>query len=237
MHQNGTYFQLVEAPPVGTARVVPPSAGQLRILALLLVATLLSVGCTSAPEKPTQRDATAEQVYQLCTQCHGPQLQGKPDIAAPAVAGLPDWYIEAQLHKFKGGIRGSHFDDLPGMRMRPMAMSLTEADITAIAGLVSKLPVQESHPSLEGGNAEAGKMLFAPCTACHGPEAKGNPALKAPPLAQANDWYLFTQLHNFKHGVRGANPNDTTGAQMRPMAQGLADEQAMRDVVAYIGTL
>jgi len=204
---------------------------------VVIASALFAVACNMAPEKPTQRDATAEQVYQLCTQCHGEQLQGKPDIAAPAVAGLPDWYVEGQLHKFKGGIRGNHFDDLPGMRMRPMAMSLTDSDITAIAGLVSKLPVQESEPSLEGGNAEAGKSHFGTCTACHGPDAKGNVQLNAPPLAQANDWYLFTQLNNFRHGVRGANPKDTTGAQMRPMAQGLADEQAIRDVIAYIGTL
>jgi cytochrome c553 len=37
--------------------------------------------------------------------------------------------------------------------------------------------------------------------------------------------------------VRGTNPADTSGALMRPMAQTLADEQAMKDVIAYIMTL
>lgn len=210
----------------------------MRISIVTLAALSFSAAaCNMAPEEPTQRDATADQVYQLCTQCHGMELQGKPEIAAPAIAGLPEWYIENQLHKFKEGVRGTHFDDLAGMRMRPMAMSLTQADITTIATKVAEMPRTETHVSLEGGDADAGKMLFAPCTACHGANALGNQQMSAPPLAQSNDWYLLTQLQNFKHGVRGANPNDTTGAQMRPMAQGLKDEQAMRDVIAYIGTL
>jgi hypothetical protein len=47
----------------------------------------------------------------------------------------------------------------------------------------------------------------------------------------------LTQLKNFKSGVRGTNPQDITGAQMRPMSMILADEQAMKDVIAYIQTL
>jgi cytochrome c553 len=59
----------------------------------------------------------------------------------------------------------------------------------------------------------------------------------APPLVTASDWYLLTQLKNFKHGVRGANAAaDVSGAMMMPMAAPL-DEQAMKDVIAYIQTL
>ena len=58
-----------------------------------------------------------------------------------------------------------------------------------------------------------------------------------PPLKQVNDWYMLTQLANFRAGVRGAKPGDTSGALMRPMSMTLADEQAMRDVIAYITTL
>jgi cytochrome c oxidase subunit 2 len=79
--------------------------------------------------------------------------------------------------------------------------------------------------------------LYTPCTACHGADAAGNEQLKAPPLRGASDWYLLAQLKKFKEGHRGANPSDLEGAQMRPMAQTLPDEQAMKDVVAHIGTL
>lgn len=197
----------------------------------------IGFGCRKDEGPIVQRDGTADQVYQLCAQCHGQDLQGNPDIAAPAVAGLPEWYVTAQLKKFKEGVRGTHFDDIAGMRMRPMAMSLTEADIRVVAARVSAMAAHSLEPQVQDGDAGRGKTLYAPCTACHGANGAGNQQLSAPPLTDAPDWYLLTQLKNFKHGVRGANPKDTTGAQMRPMAQGLADEQAMRDVIAYIGTL
>ena len=44
------------------------------------------------------------------------------------------------------------------------------------------------------------------------------------------------QLQYYKNGVRGAHPEDTYGQQMAPMAATLATDQAMRDVIAYIGT-
>ena len=46
-----------------------------------------------------------------------------------------------------------------------------------------------------------------------------------------------TPLNKFKKGIRGTNPRDTTGATMRPMSMILADEQAMKNVVAHISTL
>ena len=38
-------------------------------------------------------------------------------------------------------------------------------------------------------------------------------------------------------GVRGAKPGDTYGALMRPMSLTLPDEQALKDVIAYVMSL
>lgn len=59
----------------------------------------------------------------------------------------------------------------------------------------------------------------------------------APRIAGTDDWYLATQLRKYRSGVRGANPKDLQGALMRPMARTLPNEDAVRNVVAYIGTL
>jgi cytochrome c oxidase subunit 2 len=45
------------------------------------------------------------------------------------------------------------------------------------------------------------------------------------------------QLDYYRHGVRGAHPDDTYGQQMRPMAASLATVQIMRNVIAYIETV
>jgi len=52
-----------------------------------------------------------------------------------------------------------------------------------------------------------------------------------------SDWYLVTQLKNFKQGIRGAHPKDMYGPQMASMAAILADDQATNDLVAYINSL
>jgi cytochrome c oxidase subunit II len=87
------------------------------------------------------------------------------------------------------------------------------------------------------GDAEAGKAMFATCTACHGDQGQGNKELGAPKLAGQGGWYLARQLHSFKAGVRGSHENDTYGKQMIPFASMLADDAAVNNIVAYIGTL
>ncbi len=87
------------------------------------------------------------------------------------------------------------------------------------------------------GDAEKGKTLYAICAACHGANAEGTAALNAPANAGQDPWYMTRQLKNFRAGIRGAHPDDTFGAQMRPMAMVLADDQAIADVVAYLSSL
>ena len=87
------------------------------------------------------------------------------------------------------------------------------------------------------GDVEKGKELYNICTACHGPNAEGKPALNAPANAGQDPWYLTRQMKNFRAGIRGAHPDDTFGAQMRPMAMMLADEQDIADVVAYLASM
>ncbi len=107
----------------------------------------------------------------------------------------------------------------------------------AVVAYTASLPPVKTAATLKDGNAQAGATSYAVCTACHGPNGAGNEALKSPPIAGQNDWYLLAQLQKFKSGVRGAHPQDVMGQQMRPMAMTLPDEQAMKNVVAHISTL
>ena len=92
-------------------------------------------------------------------------------------------------------------------------------------------------PTLAQGKAEKGQEYFLLCQTCHGENGAGNESLGAPRIAGQHGWYLQRQLQNFKAGVRGAHADDSYGQQMAPMAQTLPDDQAVLDVVAYIGTL
>jgi cytochrome c oxidase subunit 2 len=87
------------------------------------------------------------------------------------------------------------------------------------------------------GDAKRGQQAYAVCQACHGANGEGNKALNAPRLAGQQDWYVARQVQNFKAGIRGSNPKDVFGMQMRPMAMTLATDQVVEDVAAYIATL
>jgi cytochrome c oxidase subunit 2 len=91
--------------------------------------------------------------------------------------------------------------------------------------------------ALADGDVEKGAALYKICAACHGTNGEGTAALNAPANAGQDSWYMSRQLKNFRAGIRGAHPDDTFGAQMRPMAMVLADDQDIVDVVAYISSL
>jgi cytochrome c553 len=124
------------------------------------------------------------------------------------------------------------------MRMRPMSLALrSDDDLAAVAAYVAGLPRLPVAPTLHGGDASRGQALYAPCAACHGPDAAGIQQLNGAPLRASSDWYLLRQMQNFRSGVRGTNPLDPSGALMRPMSLTLADEQAILDVIAYLSAL
>jgi hypothetical protein len=50
-------------------------------------------------------------------------------------------------------------------------------------------------------------------------------------------WYLERQLGYFKAAIRGGHPDDIYGDQMNLVAGVLKDENAIKDVIAYINTL
>lgn len=91
--------------------------------------------------------------------------------------------------------------------------------------------------ALSQGDPIKGKSLYGTCVACHGQSAEGILATNSPNLTGMRDSYLIAQIQKFRSGLRGAKPEDVYGAQMAAMAKILPDEQAILDVVAYIGTL
>ena len=207
-----------------------PNAGK-ALLPLLIMGV---AACDATP--PPVGMARGAELFETCAPCHGDAGVGNPDIAAPAIAGLPQWYVEEQLRGFQNEYRGDHAGDLPGLRMRPMAVSLTrDGDVESVSQYVASLDAVYPASTLHG-NAGAGAASYVVCVACHGEDGLGNPDLHAPPIVQLDDWYLLNQLRNFKSGARGARPDDTWGQTMRVNSLALTDE-AMQDVIAYVQTL
>lgn len=182
-------------------------------------------------------DAVAgKALFAVCAACHGASGEGNVAMNAPRLSGQLPWYVERQLKDFRQGVRGAHDKDLYGKIMAPMAATLPDdAAIANVAAYIATLPEHRAAPTITG-NADIGRQRFATCAACHGADAQGIAATKAPRLKGMSDWYLARQLNNFKAGVRGAHPQDAYGGQMALFAQTLADDAAVGDVVSYINS-
>jgi cytochrome c oxidase subunit 2 len=177
-----------------------------------------------------------KQLYAVCAACHGLQGEGNPALNAPKLSGQGDWYLQRQLKHYKQGARGTHARDVFGRTMAPMAATLSDdAAIDNVTAYIKTLPDNPA-PATVKGNAKNGQQRYVNCGACHGSDGRGIQAMNAPGLKGMSDWYLVTQLKNFKEGIRGTHPQDMYGSQMALMAAILHDDQAINDLVSYINT-
>lgn len=187
----------------------------------------------AAPGDPVAGQAA----YAVCSACHGAQGQGNAQLNAPKLSGQPAWYLARQLRSFKQGLRGRDALNPAAAQMAPMAATLVDdAAIRNVVAYIGTLPDTAPVATVRG-DAARGHALYATCAACHGAGGQGVWSTNAPRLAHMSDWYLQRQLQNFRHGLRGAHPQDFNGAQMAVMARSLADDRAVNDVVAWINAL
>jgi cbb3-type cytochrome c oxidase subunit III len=102
---------------------------------------------SSLPKVPEPRALTGNaeagqtQFTTVCIACHGPDGRGNIAVGAPPIAQQSDWYLLAQLKKFKTGMRGVSPDDTTGMQMR--AMSMTLQDTTAMRDVIAYIKTLE----------------------------------------------------------------------------------------------
>lgn len=210
------------------------SAGSSALAAATLV--VLSAACGEAD--PVL--ARGEKLFDACSPCHGEDGAGDQTLGAPAIAGASEWYLRAQLASFREHRRGYHYQDAEGLRMRPMANSLSETrdDIDAVVAYVASLPIADP-PSTGAvaGDAGTGEEEYDRlCVACHGIDGRGDEAQFAPSLLHLSDWYIASSLRKYRDRVRGGTPGDVGGALMYPSVASFTDEQ-IEDVTAYVMTM
>ncbi len=233
-----------------------------RLLALPLALMVLGAAPAAAQMyAPGSGEAVpAEELYEVCAFCHGPQGQGSERLDTPALAGMEAWYVERQLHNFRDRVRGMHPEDLTGLQMSIVSgMARNDATIRALAQYIEAMepgaglemingePVTTGRPyvwhsdyaeftSPEPGDADRGAQAYITCGVCHGPNGEGNEALASPGLTDLQDWYQARQLQYFRDGIRGRGAGDIYGAQMAAMSTTLTD-QTIADLIAHIDTL
>ncbi len=201
-------------------------------LASFLTAATLSA---DAGEKYVHAARGAEAKFEYCTTCHGPSAQGfRGFYVMPRLAGQPAQYIENQLLAFLQQRRRNPV-------MANVAHGITPSMFPALAKRMSALnpPPFGSAPS---GEAALGREIFAhglpdqnvpACSACHGPDAKGQREI--PRLAGQLYWYMVQTL-SLWNSERGQGGREDISWIMRPTVANLTPKQ-IQAVAEYVSAL
>ena len=204
-------------------------------------AALFVVGCDSGDLEKLEALESAGQPTDIftvtCSVCHGVNGEGKPELFSPSIAGLPWWYVEAQMKQFRDGHRGVHPDDLPGMQMHAISLSLTDEQIKEVSQMVAAMPPFITPPPAADVDLKSARYRYAnECMACHRYNGTGDRVFQSAPLITLDRAYLERQLKHYRDGLRGAVPGDLYGVKMVDACRELSDEDIL-ELVDYIGAL
>lgn len=201
--------------------------------------------------------AAGEEKSAECASCHGEGGHGVVPLF-PKLAGLSSAYISKQLIDFKSGQRKDPTMEglaaaLTDDEIANLATYYAEQTII-ISPVMTDDDDDEDEEDEDESEAEAdsgsepsltedellalGKKIYLAgnpltnvpaCSACHGPEGRGNQAAGFPVLRYQYADYVTKALTEFKSGVRKNDPNAT----MR-MTVGKMTEQEVEAVSTYI---
>lgn len=100
----------------------------------------------SLPLHPTRNTlggvaADGKESYQLhCEECHFSDGEGDMTFKSAPLIGLQDWYLAAQLEKFRTRVRGGHPGDLEGAKMQiPSEAFLSPQDERDVLAYIAHL--------------------------------------------------------------------------------------------------
>ncbi len=199
------------------------------------LATLTAFSHAFAEDSIAKGDpAKAQQlVTTVCAACHG--ADGNSTASdKPKLAGQGQAYLYKQLSDFKSGKRQNAI-----MQGIVASSNLTPDDMQNLAAYFAS---QTPKPGVakDKALAEAGRKVFKggdpgsgvpACASCHGPTGAGIPA-EFPRLAGQHALYVYTELNNFRMGLR---TNDG-GKMMETIATRMSDQE-MKEVAAYVSGL
>ncbi|MFT5110472.1 MAG: cytochrome c553 [Pseudoalteromonas tetraodonis] len=74
-----------------------------------------------------------------CMECHRYNGSGEKVFGSSPLTAFQDWYLAAQLEKFRLGVRGYHGEDEKGQQMRHLASYLSEGEVRDVSAYIATL--------------------------------------------------------------------------------------------------
>lgn len=203
------------------------------ILPMTLLVSQVAMVCAADEDQAAGREAAV--LYQnVCASCHGSKGEGRQELKAPSIAGLPDWYVRAQLENFRHDRRGTHPQDSEGQLMRAVSKVLTADQAKAVAVHIASLLRHTPATTIQADTTEGRVLYEERCMECHRYNAEGELFFGSPPLIGLQDWYLASQIKKYQTGIRGVHPQDMNGQKMVFSSSFVESEEVLHSLVAYL---
>ncbi|GMU50547.1 MAG: hypothetical protein AMXMBFR31_27730 [Candidatus Desulfobacillus denitrificans] len=177
--------------------------------------TRLAAMSVEAAADDAQAQRLGERLFvDNCAACHGREGLGNPLLGAPNLAD-DDWLYGGSGEDITASIRDGRSGAMPPWKAL--------GDL-AVKNLVQHVRRLSGQPHDAAAAAEGGAIFQANCSACHGPEGKGNPQLGAPNLT--DDIWLYggslaaieTSIRNGRQGHMPAWNSRLSGAEIHVLA-------------------
>ena len=208
---------------------------RLALQTAILAAALSAAGGANGADPTAVARGDVQAKIEYCKDCHGLSGQGyRGFYPMPRLAGQPTEYLENQLRAFVERRRDKDFfmnmamvHTLgPAMRTA-VAAHFRTLDARPLGGAPRQL-VATGKKIYEEGVPEANVPA---CSACHGPEAKGQEAI--PRLAGQLYPYTIKELTDWSKERGPGLAKDNTSAVMAPITHNLAKSQ-IAAIAAYL---
>lgn len=158
-----------------------------------------------------------------------PQFRVKMDLVPGLISYI--WFEPTKI-----GTYDILCEELCGIGHYAMRGSVTIDTQEDFDSWIAQQPTFAETQSMPAPDIAAGRASYAVCATCHGAQGEGMQAVNGPKLAGQQAWYIERQLKYFRTGVRGGE-GDANGQPMAGMALTLRDDDAVRNVSAYIASL
>jgi len=175
-----------------------------------LIPAALAAALLAGSGQPARAQSLQDKIAQ-CAACHGEDGRSK-DPNIPNIGGQPKLAVMYQLFFYREGRRKS-------AEMNTIAKELSDAELTAIADYVAKLPPpQPVGGSIDEARFKRGAALAEQrlCASCHNADYSGREQM--PRLAGQHEAYTVKALKDYLAGARIG-----TQAAMAEAVRGLQD--------------
>lgn len=182
---------------------------------IALFTLFLLVSCQSSKEL-NQLSVQMQNQIQQCNSCHS---QGEK-FGAPSLNGLELKYMNAQIDKYRKGLRGGENASKDAISMREAIVNLNDKDLKEInAWFASQESKKAPSDTVHQGNGEA--LYKQHCYGCH-QGTMGKFFTGSPSILELESWYIVKQCGDFQAGRRGASPEDEKGYKMAQRIKNLS---------------